>query len=90
MDEVVPVILGAVFGAVLWRYTSGSTRMALGVLAVIVSAGAATILSGEYIESWLYLLIDLGEATFGLVVGILLAARLLPRPATHEARPAPR
>ena len=90
MDEVVPVILGAVFGTVLWRYTSGRTRIALGVFAVIVAAGAATILSGEYTESWLYLLIDLGEATFGLVAGILLAARLLPRRVTHEGTPAPR
>jgi hypothetical protein len=90
MDEVVPVILGSVFGAVLWRSTSGRTRFALSVVAVILAGGAATLLSGEYIESWLYLLLDFGEGAFGLFAGIVLAARRLPRRTTREPAPAPR
>jgi hypothetical protein len=34
---------------------------------VIVSGATATIASGEYHQSWIYLLLDFGEAAFGLV-----------------------
>jgi hypothetical protein len=88
MDELVPVILGAVLGAVVWLTTSGRTRHVLSVLVVLVSGAAATIASGEYHESWIYLLLDFGEAAIGLVIGIVVAAKLLtPRLA---ARAAPR
>jgi hypothetical protein len=55
-----------------------------------IAGGAATLLSGEYTESWLYLLLDFGGATFGLVACILLAARLLPRRVTRVPAPARR
>ena len=76
MDELVPVILGAIFGAVIWLTTTGRLRFALSVAAVIVSGAAATIASGEYHESWIYLLLDFGEAAFGLVIGYVIASRL--------------
>lgn len=76
MDELVPLILGAVFGAIIWRTTSGRLRFAVSVVAVIVSGVTATIASGEYHESWIYLLLDFGEAAFGLVIGYLVASRL--------------
>jgi general stress protein CsbA len=90
MDELVPVILGAVLGAVIWRTTRGRTRFVLSVLAVIVAAFAATLSSGEYLESWVYLLLDLGEAVFGLVLGYVVAARLLPARTARDATEAPR
>lgn len=76
MDELVPLILGAVFGAIIWLTTSGRLRFAVSVVAVIVSGATATIASGEYHESWIYLLLDFGEAAFGLVLGYLVASRL--------------
>jgi flagellar biosynthesis protein FliR len=87
MDELVPVILGAILGAVIWLTTSGKTRLVLSLLAVMVSGIIATVASGEYHESWIYLLLDFGEAALGLVVGYVVAARLLaPRAAGHAAR----
>ena len=66
MEEIVPCILGAVLGAMIWLSTRGRARFALSILAVIVSAAVATIATGEYLESWVYLLLDLGEAALGL------------------------
>lgn len=71
MDELVPVMLAAVLGALIWATTAGRTRLALSVCAVLVSGLAATVLSGEYHQSWIYLLLDLAEAAIGLVVGML-------------------
>jgi hypothetical protein len=84
MEEIVPCILGAVLGAMIWLSARGRARFALSILAVIVSAAVATIATGEYLESWVYLLLDLGEAAFGLAFGYLVAARLLSRRATRD------
>jgi hypothetical protein len=73
MDELVPVVLGILLGAPVWHYSSGLLRTALSVLAVAVSGAAATIISGEYLESYVYLLLDLGEAAAGLVIGFMIA-----------------
>lgn len=76
MDELIPLILGAVFGAIIWLTTTGRSRFAASVAAVILSGAAATIASGEYHESWIYLLLDFGEAAFGLIIGYVVASRL--------------
>ncbi|HME25229.1 MAG TPA: hypothetical protein VKI44_28530 [Acetobacteraceae bacterium] len=73
MDEVVPVIFAVFLGALIWRSTTGRTRWALSLLAVAVSGLTATVISGEWRDSWLYLLLDLGEAAGGLALGIALA-----------------
>ena len=78
MDELVPVILGAVLGAAIWRSTTGWTRLALSALAVLVAGAFATVTSGEYQASWIYLLLDFGEAALGLAIGFFIAYRLLP------------
>jgi hypothetical protein len=85
MDELVPLILGAVFGAIIWLTTSGRLRFAVSVAAVIVSGATATIASGEYHDSCIYLLLDFGEAAFGLVIGYVVASRL-PTPRTGGRR----
>jgi hypothetical protein len=77
MDELVPVVLGVVLGALVWVATTGRIRFALSVSAVLVSGISATVLSGEYHESWIYLFLDLGEAALGLAVGILVGQRVL-------------
>jgi hypothetical protein len=77
MDELVPVLLGAASGVIIWLGTSGRKRFLLSVLAVGVSGIIATVASGEYLESWVYLLLDFGEAAFGLIIGYVVAARLL-------------
>jgi hypothetical protein len=62
----------------------------LSVLALIFAAFAATLSSGDYLESWVYLLLDVGEAAFGLVLGYVVAARLLPVRTARDATEAPR
>jgi len=77
MDEIVPVILGALFAAFFWYRDTGRDRLLLSVFAVVASAATAIILSGEYLKSWIYLLLDLGEASLGLAVGLAIAHRFL-------------
>ncbi len=76
MDELVPVVLGVVLGVLIWATTTGRTRLVLSACAVLVSGLAATVLSGEYHQSWIYLLLDLAEAAIGLAGGMLIV-RLL-------------
>ena len=78
MDELVPVILGALFGAAIWLSARGRKRFVSSGLAVVLAAVAATLASGEYMASWAYLLLDLGEAAFGLILGWVIAARVSP------------
>ena len=52
---------------------------------MIVSGTVATVASGEYHQSWIYLLLDFGEAALGLVIGYVVAARLL-TPRTGDPR----
>jgi hypothetical protein len=76
MDELVPVILGVVLGALIWRSAAGRARLALSVFGVLASGAAATVVSGEYIQSWIYILLDLGEAAVGLAAGFAIAHRV--------------
>ena len=76
MDELVPICLGIILGVPIWRYTAGRERALLSVLAVAMSGVTATIVSGEFAQGYLYLLIDLGEAVCGLAAGFAIAQRL--------------
>lgn len=72
MKEWVPLILGAAFGVVIWRKMSEHARVDAGVAAVMASAIIATLVSGEFRESWVFLLLDAGLAALGLAAGFLL------------------
>lgn len=85
MDETVPVILGILLGALIWSTTAGPIRLLLSVCAVLVSGLTATVLSGEYHESWIYLLLDLGEAALGLAIGMFIVNRVQRRRAATRA-----
>ena len=76
MYELVPIILGALWGTVICLTTNGKTRFALSLVVVAVSGTVATVVSGEYLESWIYVLQDFSEAALGLIVGYLVAAGL--------------
>jgi hypothetical protein len=38
-------------------------------MAIVVSGTTATALSGEFLESWSYLLLDLAESALGVALG---------------------
>jgi hypothetical protein len=88
MDEILPVVLAFALGIVIWRYTNGSIRLILSCCAVALSGLAATTLSGEFHQSWVFLFLDLSEAAFGLAIGFLAAHRLLRPGAARGRRPA--
>jgi hypothetical protein len=76
MDEVVPVVLGAVLGAMIWPGTKGRFRLALSICAVVLSGASATLLSAEYLQNWVYILVDVSLAALGLAIGFATAHRL--------------
>jgi hypothetical protein len=79
MEELFPVLLAAALGIAISLYMPGRARWILSGLAVFVSGLAATTFTGEFQESWLYLLQDLAEAAVGLGLGFGIARWLLPR-----------
>ncbi len=75
--EAFPVVGGLVLGSVA-RLTYHATRRVSYVLALIVLAFCATVASGEFRQSWGYLLADLAivsTAAVGAYVLVGLAAR---------------
>jgi hypothetical protein len=79
MEELFPVLLAAALGIAISLYTRGYARWILSCLAVACSGLAATTFTGEFQESWLYLLQDLAEAASGLALGFAVARWALPR-----------
>ena len=88
MEELVPVVL-AVLGVPVSLAAARRSRFVLSAAAVLLSGLAATVLSGEYRESRFYLLLDLGEATFGLLVGGRIGWRRAAAPLRRAAESAP-
>lgn len=78
MDELIPVVLSAFLGTHIWRSTGGA-RLVRSILAVLTSGAIATVLSGEYRDSWMFIVLDFGEASLGLVLGFVIARRLSAR-----------
>jgi len=76
MQELIPFILGVLLGAPFTVMTAGRTRTAAYAAVVALSGTVATVLSGEYQRSWVYLLLDCAEAALGLVVWLGLVAWL--------------
>jgi hypothetical protein len=79
MEEFFPVFLAAALGVAIWLFARGRLRWILSVLAIAVSGFAATTFTGEFEDSWLYLLQDLAEAACGLAAGFAIAHWVLPR-----------
>jgi hypothetical protein len=73
MEDLVPFILGVLLGSLIGSRITGRTRTAISI--VVLSGVAETVLSGEFHESWIYLLLDGAEAAVGLALGLLIARR---------------
>jgi hypothetical protein len=70
MDELIPVILAFVFGGLIWRTTTGLTRSSLSVATIMAAGLVATLVSGEFYKSWMYLLVDVSEAAAGFAFAV--------------------
>jgi hypothetical protein len=73
MEEIIAPTIAFLAGLWLWSSRFGTRPLAL-VLGAAISAGAgliATILTGEYFASWVYLLADIGGAAAGVAVAML-------------------
>lgn len=78
MFEYVPFILGFLTGTVA-QHTQGRTRTIFIALAVLLSGIIATAVSGEYLDGWGRLPLDLAQATVGLAIAFVVAGSFGPR-----------
>ncbi|MFN2494381.1 MAG: hypothetical protein ABR608_00515 [Pseudonocardiaceae bacterium] len=76
MHELLPIVSGLLVGTVLGLLRP-SLRLPFGVVAAVVLGFVATVVTGEYLLSWGFLLIDIP------LVGISAAASLV---LTHRLR----
>jgi hypothetical protein len=73
MEEIIAPTIAFLAGLWLWSSRFG-TRPLARVLGAAISVGAgliATILTGEYFASWVYLLADIGGGGAGVAVAML-------------------
>jgi hypothetical protein len=81
MYEAAVVLVGAGLGAA--AYACATKPWSWGVAALSVLIGlAASFLSGELAESWLFALVDIGQAWAGAIGAYLLASALARRRAS--------
>ena len=71
MKEALPLLIGCCFGTAAFLRGGSARRVALGSAGAALAAFAAVLASGEYRESWAYLLLDLAEAAAGFAAGIM-------------------
>lgn len=71
MQELIAPVLGFVGGALLFRQAYSVLHLAILAAAVaLAAAGVATVVTGEYMVSWLYIISDLGGAAGGVIVAL--------------------
>jgi len=73
MLEYVPFILGFFTGTVA-QQARGLARSILTTLALLSSGVAGTVVSGEYLDGWGRLPLDVAVAALGIGVALLFAA----------------
>jgi len=67
MNELLPIMSGLLLGSAV-GYVRPERRLRVGIALGLLLAVAATVLSGEYLESWGFLVVDL------LLVGVCAVA----------------
>ena len=82
--DLLPASIGFVLGALLTRVGS-RYRWWIGIALVLVLAASATVLSGEFLLSWGFLLVDIPLVGIATGLGFIAFNR---RRSTHSVRPA--
>lgn len=75
VEELLPIASGLVLGSILGLLRP-SLRVPVGLILVIILGVAATVVSGEYLISWSFLLIDIPLVGLSAVAGLYVTHRL--------------
>lgn len=78
ISEVFPVLAGILTGVVCVSIARRNLRIVVGVVLTIVFGALATYLSGEYVETWAFILLDMlwvGGVAILAVLGIQMYRR---------------
>lgn len=83
MHEVFPVVAGIAVGLVALRVTSLQLRWLLVAVASVIFGVLATIISGEALISWAFVLIDI-PLVLGAAIGTMVVAPWVIERIAHE------
>lgn len=83
MHEVFPVVAGIAVGLVALRVTSLQLRWLLVAVASVIFGVLATIISGEALISWAFVLIDI-PLVLGSAIGTMVVAPWAIERIAHE------
>ena len=75
LEELLPVASGLVIGLILGLLRP-SLRVPVGLVLIIAFGVLATVVSGEYLISWSFLLIDIPLVAVSAVAGLFVTNRL--------------
>jgi hypothetical protein len=75
VEEILPVISGLFLGSLLGLLRP-SLRVPIGVVLIIAFGVLATVVSGEYLISWSFLLIGIPLVAVSAAAGLFVADRL--------------
>jgi hypothetical protein len=74
LSEIFPFLCGTVLGLACVQISSPALRYAIGAILSVLLAFAAACVSGEYLESWAYGVLDTLWVA-GVAVGVGLGSR---------------
>ena len=75
VQEILPVISGLFLGSLLGLIRP-SLRVPIGLVLIIAFGVLATVVSGEYLISWSFLLIDIPLVAISAAVSLMVTHRL--------------
>jgi xanthosine utilization system XapX-like protein len=75
VQELLPIVSGLVIGLIL-SLLRPSLRVPIGVILIITFGMLATVVSGEYLISWSFLLIDIPLVAVSAAAGLFVTHRL--------------
>jgi hypothetical protein len=75
VQELLPIVSGLVIGLIL-GLVRPSLRVPIGVALIIAFGVLATVVSGEYLISWSFLLIDIPLVAVSAAAGLFVSHRL--------------
>ncbi len=75
MQELLPIVSGLFLGSLLGLLRP-SIRMPVGAVLIVALGVLATVVSGEFLISWAFLLIDVPLVAVSTAVGLVVTHRL--------------